>query len=156
MKGHRVLGSVIGSASACHDFKTKLVSDHAKTISKLAQHAKTAPQKVYQAYTRGMQTKLSFLTRTTPDMEEYLQEPEELIGESSILSLTGKKTVTTTDRILFFTGEEWSPNITLPEDKNNLRWSKSLGDCLYDDDPMTAENSQHSIKRAIREEKRKC
>ena len=47
-----------------------------KTISKLSQHAKTATQNVYQAYTKGMQTKLSFLTRTSPDMEEYLQEPE--------------------------------------------------------------------------------
>ena len=47
-----------------------------KTISKLSQHAKTATQNVYQAYTKGMQTKLSFLTRTSHDMEEYLQEPE--------------------------------------------------------------------------------
>ena len=59
--------------------------------SKLSQHAKTATQNVYQAYTKDMQTKLSFLTRTTPDMEEYLQEPEKLITENLILSLTGKK-----------------------------------------------------------------
>ena len=50
--------------------------EESKTISKLSQHAKTATQNVYQAYTKGMQTKLSFLTRTSPDMEEYLQEPE--------------------------------------------------------------------------------
>ena len=60
LEGHRVLGSVISSASACHDFKTKIVSEHAKAISKLSQHAKRAPQNVYQAYNKGMQTKLSF------------------------------------------------------------------------------------------------
>ena len=62
LEGHRVLGSLIGSVSACHDLKTKVVSEQAKTISELAQHAKTAPRNVYQAYTKGMQTKLSFLT----------------------------------------------------------------------------------------------
>ena len=76
LEGHRVLGSLISSAFACHNFKTKIASEHAKTTSTLSQHAKTAPQNVYKAYTKGMQTKLSFLTRTTPDMEEYLQEPE--------------------------------------------------------------------------------
>ena len=54
LEGHRVLGSVIGSASACHDFKTKVVSEHAKTISKLAQHALNSPSEcissVYQRY----------------------------------------------------------------------------------------------------------
>ena len=46
-------------------------------------------------------------------------------------------------------------NITLPEDnQKNLRWFKFLGDCLYDVDPMTAENSQQRIKRVIREEKK--
>ena len=79
LEGHRVLVSVIGSASACHDLITKIVSEHAKTISKRSQHAKTAPQNVYQAYTKDMQTKLSFLTRTTPDMEEYLQELDKQI-----------------------------------------------------------------------------
>ena len=44
-------------------------------------------------------------------------------------------------------------NITLPEDSiNTVRWAKSLGDCLSNADPMTAENSQHRIKRVIREE----
>ena len=157
LEGHRVLGSVIGSTSACHDFKTKIVSEHAKTISQLSQHAKTAPQNVYQAYTKGMQTKFSFLTRTTPDMEEYLQEPEKHIKENLIPSLTGKNTVTTTDRILFsLPVRNGGLNISLPEDNiNNLRWSKSLGDCLSNADPMTAENSQHRIKRVIREEKKK-
>ena len=82
-------------------------------------------------------------------MEEYLLEPEKLIRENLNPSLTGKNTVTTTDRILFsLPMRNGGLNITLPEDnKNNLRWAKSLGNCLYDVDPLTAENSQHSIKR---------
>ena len=32
--------------------------------------------------------------------------------------------------------------------------SKSIGDCLSNADPMTAENSRHRIKRVIREEKK--
>ena len=78
---------VTGSASAYHDFKRKLVSEYAKTISKLPEHSETSPYNVYQPYTKGMQTKLSFLTRTTPDMEEYLQVPEKLIRENTNPSL---------------------------------------------------------------------
>ena len=37
-----------------------------------------------------------FSKRTTADVEEYLQEPEKLIRENRILSLSGKTTVTTT------------------------------------------------------------
>ena len=66
------------SCQAYQDFSIHLANPTRifETISKLSQHAKTATQNVYQAYTKGMQTKLSFLTRTSPDMEEYLQEPE--------------------------------------------------------------------------------
>ena len=42
--------------------------------------------------------------------------------------------------------------ITLPKDnKKNLRWSKSFGDCLYDAIPTRAENSQQRIQRVIGE-----
>ena len=41
--GNRVLGSVVGSATACDDFKSKVISDHSKTILKLAEHAKILP-----------------------------------------------------------------------------------------------------------------
>ena len=45
--------------------------------------------------------------------------------------------------------------ITLPKDnKNNLERSKSLGDCLYNANPMTAENSENRIRRVITEEKK--
>ena len=102
-----------------------------------------------------MQTKLSYLTPTTPDMEVYLQEPEKLIRENLILSRTGKNTVTTTDIILFFNGEKWRSQHALPEEnQNNLRCSKSVGNWLYEADPMKAENSQQRIKRVIREGKR--
>ena len=47
LKGHRLLGSVVRSASACHDIKTKIASEHAKTISKLSQHAKKQPLRMY-------------------------------------------------------------------------------------------------------------
>ena len=89
-------------------------------------------------------------------MQEYLQEPEEQIKENLIPSLTGKNTVTTTDRILFsLPVRNGGLNITLPEGSiNNVRWSKSLGDCLSNPDPMTAQNSQHRIRRVIREEKK--
>ena len=79
------------------------------------------------------------------------QEPEKLIRENLIPSLTRNKIVTTVDRIFVLQlVRNGGLNITLTEhNKNNLRWSKSL--CLYNADPMTAEYSQHRIKRVMRE-----
>ena len=70
--------------------------------------------------------------------------------------MTGNNTVTTTDRILLsLTVRNGDLNISLPDENIiKLRLSKSLGDCLSNADPMTAENSQQRIKRVIREEKK--
>ena len=67
--GHRVLGSVIGSPEACHAFQSSKLTEYTNIVNKLASHAKKSPQNVYHAFTKGVQHKLTFLSRTTPDME---------------------------------------------------------------------------------------
>ena len=147
LEGHPVLGSVIGSASACHDFKNRARArkNHFETHS-----MSKRPQNVLQAYTKGLQTELSFLTNSA----RHGRVPagaQETSQENLIPSLPGKNTATTTNIILFsLPVRNGGLNITLPEDKINLRWSKSLGNCLYNVDPMTAENAQHRIKPVIK------
>ena len=47
------------------------------------------------------------------------------------------------------------PNIPLPENNQvTLRWCKSLDDCLYNADPLTAEKWQQWIRRVLRDEKK--
>ena len=60
--GDCILGSSIESSEACHAFQSSKFTEYAKIVSKLASHAKTSPQKVYRAYTKGVQHKLTFLS----------------------------------------------------------------------------------------------
>ena len=64
-KGARVLYSVLGSETECKTFLETQLEEHKKILKKLGKIAKTSPQKV--CYTKGVQEKLSFLARTTPN-----------------------------------------------------------------------------------------
>ena len=54
LDGYRVLGSVIGAPSTSDIYMESEIE-------------KAAPQNAYSCYTKGVQNKLSFLTRTTPE-----------------------------------------------------------------------------------------
>ena len=52
---------------------------HKTLIDKLADIAKTNPQNAYACYTKGVQSKLTFLSRTTPNMKDALVETEKAV-----------------------------------------------------------------------------
>ena len=74
--GTRVLGSAIGERRACtektKDFTEKMIT----MIQKLAKFAKTSPQNAYACLTKGLQSKLTFMFRTTPDMHQHFDTIE--------------------------------------------------------------------------------
>ena len=65
--GFRVLGSVMGTASACKKYIESEIEKKATLTEKLSQKAKSSPQNAYSCYAKGVQNTLSFLTRTTPE-----------------------------------------------------------------------------------------
>ena len=65
--GFRVLGSVIGTPSAYDKYIESEIEKIATLTEKFSKIAKTSPQNAYSCYTKGVQNKLSFLTRTTPE-----------------------------------------------------------------------------------------
>ena len=77
--GHRVLGSVIGSESACEKFRNHKQSEYNQIVEKLSKHAKIFPQNVFHCFTKGLQNKVTFLSRTTPNFIETLEETERKI-----------------------------------------------------------------------------
>ena len=89
--GPRVLGSVIGCAKSCSEFKDKKTENFTKPVEKLSVHAKISPQNVYHAYTIGFQTNLYFLSRTTPDMQPALEKTEGIVTSSLFTAITGEK-----------------------------------------------------------------
>ena len=86
--GARVLGSVIGTESEC-----KKQNKQIKILKKLTKIAKTSPQNVNGCYTKGVQEKLSFLARTTPNTMENLEICENIIKEQLLPNLVGKDTL---------------------------------------------------------------
>ena len=92
--GARVLGSVIGTESECKKFLEFQQNEQIKILKKLTKIAETSPQNVYACYTKGVQEKLSFLARTTPNTMENLEICESIIKEQLLPNLVGKDTLT--------------------------------------------------------------
>ena len=88
-----MLGSVIGTESECKKFLEFQQNEQIKIMKKSTKIAKTSPQNVYACYTKGVQEKLSFLTRTTPNTIENLEICEKIIKEQLIPNLIGKDTL---------------------------------------------------------------
>ena len=59
-------------------------------IQKLAQFPKTSPQNAYACLTKGLQSKLTFMSRTTPDMHQHFDTIENHIKTELITAITGK------------------------------------------------------------------
>ena len=150
-----MLGSTIGSKAACDEFREKVTTEYQHQVEKLSIHARKSPQNVYHAFTQGIQNKLSFLSRTTPDMGPFLQETEKTISEKLLPALTGKTTHTEEQRLLFSLPlKNGSLNILSPDDRaGDYTRSVALSECLNGMEPLAAENSQYKILREFNKQK---
>ena len=63
--GFRVLGLFIGTPSACDKYMESEIEKTATLTENLSKIAKTSPQNAFSCYTKGVENKLNFLTRTT-------------------------------------------------------------------------------------------
>ena len=153
--GHRVLGSVIGSPLAEKTYKSKKSIEYSNVLKKLASHSKKSPQNVYHALTKGVQHKLTFLSRTTPDIDELLEDSEKIISEKIIPNITGQDRPTEPERKLFSLPlRNGGLNIMVPQDrKNDLRWSRDVASHLNSDDITTCERNQNKAIVKIKKEK---
>ena len=59
-------------------------------IQKLAEFPKTSPQIAYACLTKGLQSKLTFMSRTTPDMHQHFDTIDNHIKTELITAITGK------------------------------------------------------------------
>ena len=78
VEGFRVLGSVIGTPLACDKYMESKIEKTATLTEKLSKTAKTSPQNAYSCYTKGVQSKVSFLTRTTPEAFKKMDDIEKM------------------------------------------------------------------------------
>ena len=64
--GLKVLGLVIGTPEACNNYMESKIEKTAILTENFFKIAKTSPQNAYSCFTKGVQSKLRFLIRTTP------------------------------------------------------------------------------------------
>ena len=88
--GFGVLGSVIGTSSACDKYMESEVEKTTTLTEQLSKIAKTSPPNAYPCYTKGVQNKLRFLTRTTPKAYKKIDEIEKNVRQQLLPSFTGK------------------------------------------------------------------
>ena len=88
--GARVLGSVIDDASAMNMYCEEKVQKYSKMTEKLREFARSNPHPVYSCLNKGVQSKLSFMTKTTPEIHRKLDGVENYISEKLIPTFTGR------------------------------------------------------------------
>ena len=121
-------------------------------MKKLTKIAKTSPQNVYACYTKGVQEKLSFLARTTPNTVENLEICENIIKEQLLPSLVVKDTLNPQFReISSLPLKMGGLNIKLPSDHESyLKCSKETPLVLESQDIFTAVTQQEKICTRIK------
>ena len=119
----------------------------ATLTEKLSKKAKTSPQNAYSCYTKGVQSKLSFLTRLTPEAFKKIDENEKNVRHQLLPSITGKNHIADEDRNLFalplrMGGLDLLSNTDF---SRNYEWSQAICDPLENSDPEIAETEQTLI-----------
>ena len=151
----RVLGSVIGTPSACDKYMESKIEKAATLTGKLFKIAKTSPQNADSCYTKGVEKKLSFLTRTTPEAFKRTDEIEKNLRQQLLFCITGKNQITDEDCNLFalplrMGGLDLLSNTDFSK---NYEWSRDNCDPLENSDQEIAGTEQTLINRNIKTEK---
>ena len=142
--GSRVLGSVIGNVDSCRQYIKDQKQNCLRILLKLAKHAKTAPQNVYNCLTNSVQHKLTFLSRTTPDTFDLLEEAEKVINDHLIPNLVCNTNYYETYRDIFsLPVREGGLDIIRPEDRIlEYERSKTISEPLSLGDVSNIESEQ--------------
>ena len=133
--GYRVLGSVTGLEAACDKFRSYKQSEYNQIVEKLFKHAKVSLQNVFHCFTKSLQNKVFFLSRTTPNFKGNLEETGTKIKENLTPVITGKSDITDEERFFSLPVRDGGLNIVHPEVREEgLNWSRQMAACLDNDD----------------------
>ena len=100
-EGRPYLGAPLGSPAYVSQFVCEKVDQWSQELSLLSQIANTQPHAAFAAYTHGMQSRWSYLSRTTPLIGGHLQELEHLLRSRLLPNLTGRSPPSDAERNLF-------------------------------------------------------
>ena len=127
----------------------------ATLTEKLSKIPKSSPQNAYYCYTKGVQNKLSFLTRTAPEAFKKMDEIEKNVRQQLLVRITGKNHITDEDRNLFALPLKMGglDLLSSTDFSRKYEWSQAICDPLENSDPELAEREQTLINRNIKTER---
>ena len=98
--GKRHLGAALGSDSFVMTYVCKKVATWVQEVERLSSIAITQPQSAFAAFTHGLTSKWSYLSRTIPDIGNLLQPLEDAIRLHFLPKPTGQNPFNDTEREL--------------------------------------------------------
>ena len=99
-EGKRHLGAAVGTSSFVESYVQRKVSGWVHEVERLSSIASTQPHAAYAAFTHGLTSKWTYLTRTIPEITDLLQPLEDVIRQRFLPSLTGQNAFKDADREL--------------------------------------------------------
>ena len=99
--GRPHLGAPLGSTSYVDQFVLDKVNLWSDELKQLSDFAVTQPHAAFAAFTHGMVSRWSYITRTVPNISHHLQTLEDTIRMKLIPTLTGRPPPVDQDRDLF-------------------------------------------------------
>ena len=99
--GRPHLGAALGTPTYMDQFVAERVDQWSNEVRLLSAIATTQPHTAFAAFTHGLSSKWSYLSRTLPNMSNHLQLLENIIRSEFIPSLTGNPPPNDADHDLF-------------------------------------------------------
>ena len=90
IEGKRHLGAALGSRTFTEEYVTNKVQVWTQEITRLAEIATTQPHAAYAAFTHGLSSRWSYISRTIPDIHDLLLPLETAIHQCLIPAITGR------------------------------------------------------------------
>ena len=88
----RHLGATIGTQAFVESYIERKVSEWVNAVERLSSIAHTQPHAAYAAFTHGLMSKWTYLTRAIPNIGDLLSPLEDVIRRKFLTSLTGQNT----------------------------------------------------------------
>ena len=100
INGKRHLGAAIGAKSFTEEYVSRKVGEWVNEIKSLSTIALTQPHAAYAAFTHGLSSHWTYISRTIPEIQDLLQPLETAIHQHFIPALTGRDACSALERDL--------------------------------------------------------
>ena len=128
--GKRHLGAALGSRSFVESYVQCKVSQWTDTVRQLSDIARTQPHAAYSAFTCGLASQWSYLSRTIPGISDMLIPIDNAINSHFIPSLTGRDSISDLERkLLVLPPHLGGLGITIPSEESIFEHSSSVKVC---------------------------